>query len=335
MPIIDLHCDTIAKIYKSSKKEEEKPINLRQNDLSIDIFKLKEGNYLAQCFAMFVPFNVEDPFQTAIEMIDVYYSEIKKNSDFILPAYSYKDIMKNKRNGKMSAILTIEEGGVCKGSIACLRAFYKLGVRLITLNWNFVNGVGHPNFTYDGINKPNFKEPNKKDGLTDFGIAMVKEMNRLGMIVDVSHLSDKGFYDVYKYSKGPFVASHSNSRTICEHCRNLTDDMIKKIAKRKGVIGINYAADFLHEAPEDSKYGDNKSMIIDMIEHIKYIKSVGGIECIALGSDFDGIYPNLEMQDASQLSMLTKALKEENFSDDEIEMITYKNALRVFKAILK
>ena len=161
---------------------------------------------------------------------------------------------------------------------------------------------------------------------------MVKEMNRLGIIIDVSHLSDAGFYDVLKYTTGPFVASHSNARAVCNHCRNLTDDMIRELAKRGGVTGINYAADFLREVPEGEK---NFSYISDMVKHIKHIVEVGGIDCVGLGSDFDGIEQNLEMKDASYLPQLADALRAEGFSEEDIEKIFYKNVLRVFKEVCK
>ena len=283
---------------------------------------------MLQCFAMFVPLKkVENPFYTCLDMIDKYYLELDKNKNYILPAYSYNDIIKNNDNNKMSALLTIEEGGVTLSSLKNLRNLYRLGVRMITLTWNFENGIGHPNFILrEG--KPDFKTPNTEQGLTEFGFEMVKEMNKLGIIIDVSHLSDKGFYDVINTSTSPIVASHSNARSVCNHVRNLTDDMILALKKNGGVMGINYCADFISE--------ENKhSSIEDIIKHINHIVKVGGIDIVGLGSDFDGIDPDIELKDASFLNLLEDALVKEGYSNEDIEKIMYKNVLRVFENVLK
>lgn len=333
MKVIDMHCDTIGGMFmRSARGKTEEHIG--KNNMNIDLEKMAKGDYMAQCFAMFVPFNVENPFETCMGMIDRFYTEMEAHPNEIAIARNYQDLVKNQKNGKMSAILTIEEGGVTKGNLAYLRDFYRLGVRMITLTWNFENGVGHPNFTRpDNQNeKPDFKTPNTKDGLTPYGIEMVQEMNRLGIIIDVSHLSDAGFYDVLKYTSGPFVASHSNARAVCPHVRNMTDDMIYKLAERGGVMGINYCADFLREAKDGE---ENFSYIADMVKHIQHIVQVGGIDCVGLGSDFDGIDQNLEMKDASYLPQLAQALSEAGFSEEEIEKIFYKNVLRVFKEVTK
>ena len=327
MKVIDMHCDTIGGLYMQDKKGQDHQ-NILSNQMNIDLEKMEKGDYLAQCFAMFVPFNVENPFETCMEMIDRFYQEIEAHPGKIALARNGEELEQNAASGRMSAILTIEEGGVTKGNLAYLRDFYRLGVRMITLTWNFENGIGYPNFVRS--EHPDFKSPNTKDGLTPFGIEMVKEMNRLGIIVDVSHLSDAGFYDVLKYTTGPFVASHSNARAVCNHCRNLTDDMIRELAQRGGVMGINYAADFLREVPEGE---ENFSYIADMVKHIKHIVEVGGIDCVGLGSDFDGIPQNLEMKDASYLPQLAQALAAEGFSEADIEKIFYKNVLRVFKEV--
>lgn len=155
-------------------------------------------------------------------------------------------------------------------------------------------------------------------------------MERLGIIIDVSHLSDAGFYDVYHHTTKPFVASHSNARQVCGVARNMSDDMILKLASRGGVMGINFCSDFLTtEGTHQTSY------IKDMVQHILYIKNLAGIDCIGLGSDFDGIGSKLEMKDASGYQMLYGALIEAGLSIEEIEKIFYKNVLRVYKAVLK
>ena len=250
-------------------------------------------------------------------MVDKFHTEIEKNSSDISIATNYSDLMKNMNNGLISAFLTIEEGGVLKGKIEQLRNFYKLGVRLITLTWNFPNELGFPNKNVQDMNK----------GLTSFGFEVVSEMNDLGMIIDVSHLSDGGFYDVSNYSKKPFIASHSNSRSICNHPRNLTDDMIRNLSEKGGIIGICFEKQFLG-IKESSRVGD-------MVAHIAHIKNVGGIDCISIGSDFDGISNlGLEIKNISEIDKLSIALYKNNFSQEEIDKILYKNAIRIIKEVL-
>jgi len=312
MKTIDMHCDTILKLMKDKDN-----LGLDENDLSIDIRKLKKGNSLAQFFAMWVDLkNVINPLETCLEMIDKFYVEIEKNSDSISLARNYKDIIKNDNEGKISAILAIEEGGTLKGEIHNLRNFYRLGVRAITLTWNAVNEIGYPNIEKDYMSK----------GLTIFGQETVHEMNKLGMFIDVSHLSDKGFYDVARLSSKPFIASHANSRAMKEHSRNLSDDMIKVLSENGGVMGICFEKDFLGE----SEY----ARIEDIIRHIKHIKNIGGIDVIALGSDYDGCSPNCEISNIGEIEKLVFELKKNKFSEDEIDKIFHKNALRVIKDVL-
>ena len=322
MNYIDLHCDTISELMQDKNR------HLLDAPLQINLKHLKEGNCLLQCFAMFVYLKkTPKPFEYCIEMIDRYYEELNRYSDAIAPVLHYSDIERNQKNGKISSLLTIEEGGVVEGNLSFLRTFHRLGVRMICLNWNFINGVGHPNFTL--TEHPDFKTPNQTDGLTPFGIEMVQEMNRLGIIVDVSHLSDKGFYDCIKYSTKPIVASHSNARGVCNHVRNLTDDMIIKLAENGGVMGMNFCADFLNENNEIGK-----DTIPCVLEHMQYIKKLVGVDVIALGSDFDGIDPNISMRNASFYPKLFDEMRAQHFTEEEIEKIAYKNFLRVLKANL-
>lgn len=326
MKVIDMHCDTIYEINRLW--HEGKEAQLRDNDLNISLNKMQQGDYLLQNFAMFTPLQqVKDPIQHVQHLIDTFYLEMERNQDMIGVVYRYHDIEENMKNHKMSALLTLEEGGVVHDDLAYLRNYYRLGVRMITLNWNYSNGIGYPNFS---VNDPQhgFHTSDQVHGLTKFGIQYVQECEKLGIIIDVSHLSDAGFYDVLKYTTQPFVASHSNARTICDHARNMTDEMIRLLAQRGGVIGINFASDFLDE-------DDDMSRVSSMVKHIQHIKKVGGIDCIGLGSDFDGIPQNLELKDASYMPILYQALKEAQFSEIEIEKIFYKNVLKVYQQVLK
>ncbi|MBO5711835.1 MAG: membrane dipeptidase, partial [Acholeplasmatales bacterium] len=228
MPIIDLHCDTIMALMMASRKGVCK--NLYSNDLMLSIEKMNTSNYMAQCLAMFVPFTVNNPYELCKDMLKRAKEEVEEYSEYVKIAYNKNDIINTYNDKKIALVLTIEEGGVVQGSIEKLEEFYDLGVRMICLNWNYENGIGHPNY---GLilpsGKPDFTVPNTINGLTDFGFKMIEKMNDLGMIIDVSHLSDKGFYDCISTSKYPIIASHSNARTCCNHVRNLTDDMIIKL----------------------------------------------------------------------------------------------------------
>jgi len=320
MNIIDLHCDTMFIIYREEYENREK-VELYSNKLHVDIKKLKNSNSLAQFFALFI--NLEKlpqgqkPLEYCLGMLDRFHMEIQQNSQNIAFARNFKEMEENKKLGKISAFLTIEEGGAIQGRLCNLRNFYRLGVRLMTLTWNYPNEIGYPNFREDCRGK----------GLTDFGKQVVREMNELGMVIDVSHMSDGGFYDVAHLSSSPFIASHSNARAVKDHPRNLTDDMIKILAQKGGVMGINFCADFL---------GDSGiTHIEDIIKHIKHIRNVGGIDVISLGTDFDGIECQLEIQNFGQMGKLTSALEREGFSTEEIEKICFKNAERVIKDVMR
>ncbi|NLZ81186.1 MAG: membrane dipeptidase [Clostridiales bacterium] len=318
MKIVDMHCDTVSIIAEKRKAGIE--VGLYENDFHIDIKKMKKGNYILQNFAMFIDMEkCQDPSLYCMEMIDCYEQLLLENKEHIAAVYSYSDIEKNYKSGKLSALLTIEEGGACKGSIDLLKEFYSKGVRMMTLLWNYENELGYPNTMVI------------QSGLKEKGLEFIWSMEEMGMIVDVSHMSDRCFYDVIKHSKKPFVASHSNARVLSPHGRNLTDDMIEKIAMKGGLIGLNFCPYFLdrntikHEA---------KSKVEYMIEHIKYIINIGGINCLGLGSDFDGMEGDLELEDASYLPMLEHKLIEAGFKSNEIEAIFYKNILNLYKELL-
>ncbi|HWR45001.1 dipeptidase [Sporomusa sp.] len=312
MNIIDLHCDTIWRLL-----EEGKTASLYRNPFSVDIEKLQSSQAQAQFFALFVNREkTSDPLERALTMATRFFHELEENSQYIALARNYEELRQSRTEGKIAAFLTIEEGGVLKGDLLNLESLYRLGVRLITLTWNYPNEIGYPNCRpeYRGL------------GLTPFGEQIVAEMNRLGMLIDVSHLSDQGFYDVATLSAKPFTASHSNARSVTGHPRNLTDDMIKLLAEKGGVMGLNFEKSFLGNAPV--------SQVSDMVLHVKHIRKVGGIEVIAIGSDFDGIDLGLELAHAGEMSKLVNALERSGLTQGEIEKICWGNALRVIKDTL-
>ena len=323
MPMaVDMHCDTVSRLWRL--RQQGAPEALRSSGLSVDLQKMKAGNYLLQNFAMFVFLEADqDPLVNVLELIDEYYRQLEENRDLIAPAYSFGDIEENRLHGKMSALLTVEEGGVVKGSIEVLRNLYRLGVRMMTLTWNFENEIGFPGTT---VRNEDY-DPSRRYGLKPRGIEIVREMDRLGMIVDVSHLGDGGFWDVVKYTEGPFVASHSNARAVCNHTRNLTDGMIRALADKGGVMGLNFCGDFLKPG--------SRGTLEEMIAHLKHIKNVGGAGVLGLGTDFDGIDNVPEVADASQMPLLARAMEQAGFTSAEIDGVFSGNVLRVYREILR
>ena len=328
MKIVDMHCDTISRLL--ALEDQGKTASLLENDGHLDLKKMQKGDYLLQNFAMFVPTTkVDDPLHSVLRMIDKYYRELERNKDIIAPVFTFDDIAKNSAGFKMSALLTLEDGAVVKNDLSILRDLYRLGVRMIALTWNYPNGIGFPNIDNDKKldRYQMIRQINDRDGLTPFGIEYVKECERLGIIIDVSHLSDKGFYDVLRYTKKPFVASHSNARKVCDVARNLDDDMIKKLSERGGVMGINFCEDFIS--------ADADGSIKNILAHIRHIIEVGGEDCLGLGSDFDGIGDRKELADASLMGELIKAMQQVGYSAERIDKITHRNVLRLYREVLK
>lgn len=322
MNFVDLHCDTIWTVYGGKQ-------HLRDGNGQLNLNRMKEANYCLQTFAMFVGLNgVDSPCKIAQEMIVSYYKELEMNQDIIAPVFSWKDIEKNRKTGLMSALLSLEEGEICEGNIENLRMFYDKGVRMMTFTWNFKNSLGSPNY----VRTPDFGLPEVSDGLTLKGVEFLEEMEHLGIIVDVSHLGDKGFYDVYEHSKKPFIASHSNARAICPHVRNLTDDMLRKIGQRGGVAGLNFCAEFVD--PKGELGGNAFASMKHLVSHVKYMTNVAGMESVALGTDYDGIERSVEIENCSQMPRLAEALKKEGFTESQVDGILWKNALRVLKEVL-
>ncbi|HIP51673.1 MAG TPA: membrane dipeptidase [Campylobacterales bacterium] len=317
MKFIDFHCDTATLILEKNQE-------LKTNSLKIDIEKLQKGKALSQFFAMYIDAaKVDNSYDYCLKMLNTFKNELEKNKDSISLCQTYTDLEKAQTQNKIAAFLSIEEGEAIEGSLDKLRFFKEQGISLITLTWNYENALGYPNFQWEH----QFK------GLKPKGIEAVEEMNHLNMLIDVSHLSDGGFEDVLKHSKAPFIATHSNARSMTNHPRNLSDEMLKKLADAGGLTGINFFNNFLVNGELKDKMEIAK--IEDMVRHIKHIRSVAGVNIIGLGSDFDGIPNEVEISDASQMSKLADELLKNDFSYDEVEKIFFKNGLRIIKEVLK
>ena len=320
MKLIDMHCDTIGKIMDIDKHGD-----FANNLCSINIEEMKKANSLAQFFACFTYLGdyidnggYDRCYDHALEMITFLEKQLYTYEDEIALAKSYDELMKNSSDGKLSAIVTIEEGGILNGKMERLHALYDRGVRLMTLMWNYENCLGYPNSKESQI---------MQKGLKPFGIEVIEQMGKLGMIVDVSHASDGSFWDVMEYAKGPVVASHSNCRALCNHQRNLSDEMIRALSDKGGVSGLNLYGVFLGTAKE--------SRIEEMTAHILHMINVGGIEFPAIGTDFDG-FRGMDRMDIAVLSEMYKlwdSLKKKGLSEGQLEKIWSGNVLRVFREI--
>ena len=222
-------------------------------------------------------------------------------------------------------MLTLEEGEICLGDIKKLEEFYSYGARMMALAWNYNNSLTTCNTKCDSPQPRNYH--GNRVGLTETGIEFVERMEELGMIPDVSHMSDEGIEDMLQIAKKPFVASHSNARSLCPHQRNLTDDFLKRMGEKGCVIGANFFSRFLRENAEFTK----TEWIAD---HILYMVNVAGIESVGLGSDFDGIGCGLELENCSNMQTLAESLKKRGMSEKQVECVFYKNVLRLYKELL-
>ena len=308
--MIDLHCDTIMQLLDHPDSGD-----LYRNTWKIDIEKLQKAHSKVQDFALFINLGeTNDPYGRYEEMRNLCTTQIHLYGEHIQHVLSYQDVESVYESGKIGALMSIEEGGVLGGDLDKLKQAYQDGVRLITLTWNYPNGLG----------EPHCGEQHKK--LTPKGIEFVEAMQDLGIVVDCSHLNDAGTEQLGDILDVPFVASHSNAREVTAHTRNLPDNLIKLIANKGGVIGLNFAQSFLGSSPV--------SRIDDIVKHGLYLINKGGEDVVALGTDFDGIKPNTEIKDASEMYRLYDAFKEAGLSMEQCEKLFWKNADRLLKEIL-
>lgn len=327
MRVIDMHCDTISEIRR--RRREQPEISLRRNQFSIDLEKMKQGDYMMQTFAIYINREREpDSFAAAKETLKVFKEETGKNPEMISQITSFRELEENSKKGRMSALLSLEEGAIYQDSLENLRWFYEQGVRMATMTWNYENDLGYPNISGDPMTQKIWSRGDER-GLKKKGMEFLEEMERLHMIVDVSHLSDGGFWDVARHTRRPFIASHSNARGYAKAAaRNLTDDMIHTLAEKGGVMGLNFCVAFVRP---DWKPGQPGANAEELAEMAKYIVRVGGEECLGLGTDFDGIAELPEIADAGKIEMLAEAMKKKGISPGQIEKIFWKNVYRFLK----
>jgi membrane dipeptidase len=310
-PVVDAHCDSLTEAMDSNRRLG------RESDCGqVDFPRLARGGVNLQFFAAFIsPRHRDNPLARALEIFDFFHRETSDNAGAVAAVYSFADIKRALTERKLAALLTVEGGEALAGRLEVLRMFYRLGVRSLTLTWNGRNELG------DGAG-----EWGTGGGLTRFGVAVVKEMNRLGMLVDVSHLSPRGFWDVLSHTGKPVVASHSNCRGLCDHPRNLADDQIKALASAGGVMGLCFYPEFVHK---------KEANLEALLDHAEHVAALAGTDCIGLGSDFDGMDATIDgLKDVTSLPLVTGGLIKRGFSKEEVEKIIGGNFLRVLEQVL-
>ena len=323
VPYIDLHCDTLTDWIGRGEARDLWHLP----DKMCDLERLCRAGAVAQLFAVFFPPPPELPagltdgqiFQTSWQLLQ---DAARAHSDRFALAASGEELMANRAQGKLSGILSIEDGRMVQGSLERLERLYQKGVRCLALTWNF-----------GPCNRPNcFGAPNspasQHTGLTPFGKEAVGFMQQLGMLVDVSHLSDGGFWDVVECTDRPFIASHSNCRSLCNRLRNLSDDMIRALADRGGVSGVNFCPDLV-------TLGASRCTAEEIAAHVRHFIQVGGEDCVALGTDFDGISGQVEVDEPTKMGLLLEALRRQGVTPRQLDKLCSGNALRVFREAMK
>jgi membrane dipeptidase len=330
-----------------------------------DLKRMKEGGLGAEFFAVYVgkefvskkPSEGGGAARRALDIIDVVTEQVRRHPESLEMAGTAADIRRIKRQGKIATLMGIEGGHAIEDSLRTMRMFYKLGIRYITLTHTNTNDWA------DSSGDINDATVQHHNGLTDFGREVVREMNRIGMMADVSHVSDKTFFDVVEVSRAPVIASHSSCRALANHPRNMTDEMLKAIAKNGGVVMVNFYDGFLDprkvelaartrtvqeeltkQFPNDPKHvtdeiekfrkanDPGKTPLSLLIDHIDHIAKVAGIDHVGIGSDFDGVPLNglpEGMEDISKLPNITYELMKRGYSDADIKKVLGENFLRV------
>ena len=357
--VIDTHDDTTQRLFFDKHFDIAK----RNSDGNIDIPRMREGGLDALFFSIWVPSTVTGPpaVRRALGLIDAVREAVRTHPNDLVLATTAADIRRAKAEHKIAALMGVEGGHMIDDDLGVLRDFAALGVRYMTLT-HFNNN----DWADSSTDKP------AHNGLTDFGRDVVREMNRAGMIVDISHVADKTFYDAIAVSQAPVIASHSSARAISHHVRNMTDEMMRALARNGGVVQINYEVSFLSEdyrVASEKQGGDVVAQLAAMtkkcggdeacstletarvnrdamtngalprvsweliVDHIDHAVKVAGIDHVGLGSDFDGATMPIGMEDASQLPKITDALIKKGYSDADIEKILGGNTLRVMEQV--
>ena len=308
MKFFDLHCDTLYEIYKKNQE-------LYENSCHVSLKRSKKIKNYIGCFAFWMPDEYRG--EKAVDFFKKVYENFKKeeakNLSSLKVIKSLADIYE-LTGQKTGIILTVEGGSVLNGELERVKKLYDLGIRAITLTWNGQNEIG------DGNEVINPK------GISEFGIKAVKEMEKHKIIVDVSHASKELFFDVAAIAKRPFIATHSNSYSICRHKRNLTDEQFRIIKEKGGIVGVTFCKKFLNSGKD--------AEISDIMKHIEYFLSLGGEKILGIGSDFDGTDIPGGIRGIQDIELLYEYLLRHNYSEKLVEDIFYNNAYNFFERML-
>lgn len=310
--VMDAHCDALLKMW------EETDIDFAKGDqrLQVSVPEMDRGNVQVQVFDIYVPerVSVGSKFDAAIEMVEIFHQKVA--GDKLKAILTKADLQECVLKDQKGAILFVEGADSIGDSLARLQTLYRLGVRGMGLTWNFRNAVA------DGCHEPN------PGGLSLFGRKVIEEMNRLGMMIDVSHLAEPGFWDVLELSSAPVIASHSNAKSLCGHQRNLTDQQITALIQNGGVMGLTFVTMFV----SDEK---RKIWIDDLLRHLDHVCSLGGVDHVAFGSDFDGISETFgDLTRTGDYPLLVEALLK-HYKEADVKKFMHENWLRVFQNVLQ
>jgi membrane dipeptidase len=355
--VVDTHDDTTQRFL-----DGDFDLGERSPAGSIDIPRMKEGGLGAIFFSIWIPSKITGPdaVKHALVQIDAVREQVRKHPKDIVLVTTAVEVREARKQGKIAALMGVEGGHMIASNLGVLRSYAALGVRYMTLTHS-----GNDEWADSSTDAP------AHNGLTDFGKDVVREMNRLGMMVDISHVSDKTFYDALAVSKAPLIASHSSCRAICDAKRNMTDQMIKDLAAKGGVIQINYHVGFLSEefmnadknpeiakaiaAEVEKRCGDKEGcQLIEgdritreyvqqgklprvdytrIIEHIDHAVKLVGADHVGLGSDFDGANMPFGMEDATKLPQITEALLRKGYPEEDVRKILGENTLRLMTEV--
>jgi membrane dipeptidase len=365
--VVDTHADTPQRFLDENyDMANDNPADPGH----VSLKKVAAGKLDAEFFSIWVDPQTTVPAEyvrRTIDLIDTVYEQVARHPLEMTMAYSVADIQRAHKENKLASLMGIEGGHVMQNDIRLLREYYRLGIRYMTLSWSNTNDWADSS---GDINNPKIQHHN---GLTDFGKQVVLEMNRLGMMVDISHVSDKAFYDTIAATKAPVIASHSSARALTDHPRNMTDDMLRAVGKNGGVVQVNFYSAFIDEnyrratdaqskerdaavqefIDKSKKEGRSVSYIqVDhierewasriprpqfksLIDHIDHVADVAGIDHVGLGSDFDGVSGAMPegMDSAADLPKITQALLDRGYKPNDVTKILGGNLLRVFQEV--
>lgn len=354
--IFDSHVDTPSQLLRL------RDIGIDNTYAQLDLPKMKAGDYSGAFFALYTPPQMAPDAATryALEMLSAVYDAAESNSDYAAITFTPDEAAANSKNGLMSLFIGMENGSPIQESLSLLRTFYRLGVSYVTLTHNADNAIAD-----------SAAQGTRWNGLSPFGRSLVKEMNKLGMMIDLSHASDKTFWDCIELSSAPVIATHSCCRALCSHRRNLTDEMLRALGEKDGYVGINFYPPFLSDdfasSPEEAALMDeadltesafianptdpaaidnwhkiqdrlkelNRPGVKEIVDHIDHAVSLAGIDHVGIGSDFDGILvPPAGVENASEIGRVFDEMLRRGYSQEAVNKVAGGNLMAVYERII-